>query len=439
MKFDKILEVVKKRWVIISLCVVMLLAMIAVWTFVNGQQTALQKTLDERKAFYDNASRLISKQRHAPVVTPDPDAVAPDLKGFPNQLYVDAGVAAIAKVQQQSVRLRDKALEMNVHTMLVPQSLPGPGDPFRFQQIYLQQFQNVIPKGLQSATPPTEDEIRIRGEAETTRLTNEAPQNTATKEIFNKEVLQQNITARLAQLPEEMRLEAANKHKLYMGPGALSIQPELSGTTGIPPDMEKIWLAQMGLWVQQDVMSAIVKLNGASKKVEESPVKQVVQIFVAPDKESLYVLPATSAGAPAAGPAGAADTAASAIATNTDTESFPKDFAVSPTGRVCNGVFDVVQFTVSLQVQASDVERIIQEMERNRLLTVTQTEIVAVNSAALQQQGFYFGRKGIVTLTMKCEELFMRDWTHKLMPPAIKKFLNVEQTADQTSPPPAAL
>jgi hypothetical protein len=32
----------------------------------------------------------------------------------------------------------------------------------------------------------------------------------------------------------------------------------------------------------------------------------------------------------------------------------------------------------------------------------------------------------------------MRDWTHKLMPPAIKKFLNADQTADQTNQPPAA-
>jgi hypothetical protein len=438
MKLDQVLEVVKKRWVVISLSVVMLLAMIAVPTFVSAQQAALQKTLNERKGVYDKANGLISKQRHAPVVTPDPDAVAPDLKGFPNQLYVDAGVAAIGKVQQQSLKLREKALEMNVHTVLVPGSLPGPGDPFRFQQIYLQQFQNVIPKALQSATPPTEEEIKIRGEAETARLTKEAPQNTATGEIFAKEVLQQNIATRLAQLSEEMRLEAANKHKLYMAPGALVIQPELSGQTGIPPDMEKIWLAQMGLWVQQDVVSAIIKLDGSSKNVEESPVKQLVQIIVAPDKESLYVIPAAIAATPTAGPT-IGDTAANPIAANTDTEPFPKDFAISPTGRVSNGVFDVVQFTVVLQVQASEVERVIQEMERNRLLTVTQTEIVAVNSAALQPQGFYFGRRGIVTLTMKCEELFMRDWTHKLMPPAIKKFLNVDQTADQTSQPPPAL
>jgi hypothetical protein len=207
------------------------------------------------------------------------------------------------------------------------------------------------------------------------------------------------------------------------------MQPELSGTTGVPPDMDKIWLAQVGLWVQQDVVAAIAKLNSASKMVETSPVKQVVQIYIAPNT-SMYVLPAQSASA-APSMTGAP---VSAVATNTDTETFPKDYSASPTGRVCNGVFDVVQFIVVLQVQASDVEKIIQELERNRLITVTQTDIQAVNSVALQQQGFYFGRSGVVTLTIKCEELFIRDWTHKLMPTAIKAFLNVDQAPVQPQP-----
>ena len=94
--------------------------------------------------------------------------------------------------------------------------------------------------------------------------------------------------------------------------------------------------------------------------------------------------------------------------TSTDTDPFPKDYNASVTGRVTNGVFDVVDFYVVLNVQAGDVERVIQELEHNRLLTVTQSEVVAVNSAAMQLQGYYFGKTPIVTLTLKCEELYMR-------------------------------
>ena len=84
-----------------------------------------------------------------------------------------------------------------------------------------------------------------------------------------------------------------------------------------------------------------------------------------------------------------------------------------------------------LNVQVPDVERVIQELERSRLITVCQSEVQAVNSAAMQLQGYYFGKTPIITLTLRCEELFMRDWTHTLMPSTIKAYLNVDQQPAQ--------
>jgi len=436
-KAKTVLEVSKKNWISISLGVLMVAAVIAIPTFISSQQEALQKTLAERKAVYDRLVSLKGKTRHQPVVSLDPDSVPPPLDAFPNQAMINAGQASIQRVQQESLQLKDMAVSMNVHALLLPGSLPGPGDPFQFKQIYLQQFKTALPARLQSVTPPTDDEIKLRADSETARITGEAAKDKATGEIYNKDVLQQNIATMLARLPEDMKREAATKHKMYMPPSALSIQPELVDQPGVNtvPDIEKIWLAQVGLWIQQDVVDAIANLNGASKRVADSPVKQLLQIYVAPDKESLYVLP-TNGGAPAApsGPLTPGAAPPSVVAINTDTDPFPRDFSVSPTGRICNGVFDVVNFTVVMQVQAADVEKVIQEFERNRLITVYQTDIEAVNSAVMQQQGFYFGKNGVVTLTMKCEELLMRDWTHKLMPPTIKAFLNVDRAPEQQQP-----
>jgi len=436
-KVEMALDVSKKNWVSISLGVVMLAAVIAIPTFISSQQEALQKTLNERKTVYDNLKRLKDKDRHQPVVSLDPDAVAPKLTAFPNQATIDAGQASIKRVQEQSLQLKDMAVSMNAHVQLLPGALPGPGDPYRFKQIYNQQFKTVLPGKLQSATPPTDEEIKNRADEQTAKITSEAPTDKATGQVYNKEALQQNITAMLARLPEEMKREAATKHKMYMPPSALSIQPELIDQPGVNtvPDIEKIWIAQVGLWIQQDVVDAIANLNRASKKVADSPVKQLLQIYVSPDKEQLYVLPQGGGATAAAGPATPGAVPASAVAANTDSEPFPRDYSVSPTGRVCNGVFDVVNFTVVMHVQAADVEQVIQEFERNRLITVYQTDITAVNSAIMQQQGFYFGNNGVVMLTMKCEELLMRDWTHKLMPPTIKAFLNVDRTPDQQQQP----
>ena len=429
-KVKTALEVSQKNWISITLGVLMIAAVVAIPTFISSQQEALQKTLADRKIVYEKLSSLKAKTRHQPVVSLDPDAVPPPLTAFPNQATIDAGKASIERVQQQSLDLKQMAVSMNAHKLLLPGSLPGPGDPFQFKAIYLQQFKTAIPDALQSATPPSDDEIKLRADSETARITGEAAKDKATGEIYNKDVLQQNIATMLSRLPEDMKREAATKHKIYMPPSALAVQPELIDQPGVNtvPDIEKIWLAQVGLWIQQDVVDAIANLNRASKRVADSPVKQLLQIYVPPDRESLYVLPTgggAAAAAPPPGPTAAGAPIPSVVGVNTDTDPFPRDFSVSPTGRVCNGVFDVVSFMVVVQVQADDVEKVIQEFERNRLITVYQTDIAAVNSAAMQQQGFYFGKNGVVTLTMKCEELLMRDWTHKLMPPTIKAFLNV--------------
>lgn len=451
MKFDfaKILEISKRYWVIIVCCVLMIAAMIAIPAFVSGQQALLQQQLNSRKTVDDKILQVLHQQRHQPVVSPDSDAAAPLLTEFPNQHVIEAGENAIKGVQSQSMQLKDDSVQINVHKLLVPGSLPVPQDPYQFQRVYLKQFipDKQTPSEFQAilnaATPPTKEEIDLRAAQETQKLTDAQPHNAATGEVYNQEALKQSIDQMLATLPEQMRQEAATQHKMYMAPSALSIQPQLApaaqGAATVIPDAEAIWLAQMGLWIQQDVVSAIDKLNSASTNVETSPVKQLVQIYVPPDR-SMYVLPGGAEGGATPAPQPAAP-GASVVAAISDTDPFPRDYAASVTGRVCNGVFDVAQFYVVVNVQAPDVERVIQELERNRLITVLQSEVQAVNSSAMQLQGFYFGKTPIVTLTLRCEELFMRDWTHTLMPATIKAFLNVDQQPGQPGaamPTPAA-
>ncbi|HEY2586606.1 MAG TPA: hypothetical protein VGI81_12655 [Tepidisphaeraceae bacterium] len=430
MKFDfaKILDVSKRYWVIIACCVVMLIAVIAIPVFVSGQADALQKQLAVRKKTADDVNAVLNKARHQPVVTLDADATAPPLTVFPNEKVIEAGENAIKGVQAQSVQLKSMATQFNSHPLLVPGSLPVPRDPYQFQQAYLKQFTIEIPKALNAATPPTEDEIKYQEDLETKKMTEAMPHNQVTGEVFAKELLDQRISDMLAKKPEQMRKDAAEQHKIYMAPSALALQPQLAppaaGAPQVMPDAEQIWLAQMGLWVQQDVVKAIIDLNQPAKNVGDAIVKELVQIYV-PSDRTMYVVPgaANGAPAPAAGPNGVAP---SPIPASTDTDAFPKDFNISPTGRVSNGVFDVVAFDVVMNVQAKDVERVIQEMERNRLITVNQSEVAVVNSALQQQQGYYFGPEPVVTLTLKCEELFMRDWTRQWMPASIKQYLNAE-------------
>jgi hypothetical protein len=431
MKFDfaKILEISKRYWVIIAFCVVMLIAVIAIPVFVSGQAAALQKELADHKKTNDDINAVLTKPRHQPVVTLAPDATAPDLTVFPNEKVIEAGENAIKGVQAQSLQLKNDAVQLNAHSLLVPGSLPAGLDTYRFQQAYLKQFTTELPKALNAATPPTDEEIKYQEDVETKRMTDAMPHNAATGEVFAKDLLQQQINTMLATWPEKMRQDAAKQHKIYMAPSALALQPSMAppapGAPQVQPDAEQLWFAQMGLWVQQDVIKAIIDLNRPAKEVSDAVVKELVQIYV-PSDRTMYVLPVGAPGAAAAPAPGPNGVTPSPIPASTDTDPFPKDFNISPTGRLSNGVFDVVAFDIIMNVQAKDVERVIQELERNRLITVNLSEVTAVNAALMQQQGYYFGQEPVVTLTLKCEELFMRDWTRQYMPATIKQFLNAE-------------
>ena len=168
MKFDfaKVLNISKRYRAIIVFCVVMLIAVIAIPLFVHGQQDSLQKELDKRKKTGDNIAAVLKKPRHQPVVSTDPDATAPVLTEFPNERVIAAGENAIVGVQKQSIQMKDMSEQINVHKLLQPGSLPSPTDPFSFKRIYLTQFETEIPKLLQSATPPTDDEIKLQTDQE---------------------------------------------------------------------------------------------------------------------------------------------------------------------------------------------------------------------------------------------------------------------------------
>ena len=430
------MEIVKKNWVSILCGVIALIAVIAIPTFVSSQQKQLQNDLNKRKETYDTAAALLAKQRHQPVVSLDPNAPAVPLNGFPSPKVIEQGIAAMSKVQAQSQELKKLAASMNAHQLLVEGSLPSPKDSYMFQQAYLRQFQTEIPQALNSITPPTEEAIRAEHDRREKDMTDKWPHDPVTHEILNKPALDQNIQRMSITLPEEMRINAATQHKIYMDPSSsLSMHPGLQpGNGGMSRqlDAETVWYAQMGLWVQQDVVNTIAELNKDSHDVEHSPVKQLLQILVASDK-NMYAIPSPPEGTPAV-----VASATPTVATNTDADPLPKDFTVSPTGRICNGVFDVVHFTVSMNVQAADINRVIQGLERGRLLTVFQTDIQAVNSAEMKQLGYYFGSNPVATITLNCEELFMRDWTRPYMPPPVKQLLNVQEPGAAAQQPTAS-
>jgi hypothetical protein len=418
------MEIVKKNLISIICGVIAILAIAAIPTVIRSQQKALQTRLADHKKTYDALRGLQSQQRRQPVVSADPNAAVPDLPGFPGPKVIESGKAAISKVQAQSLELEKLATEMNKHNLLVPTSLPNPSETFTFQRDYQEALDKGISTKIQSVTPPTQAEIDAQKLQLKQRLEAEAKRNEKGEMLF-KDQVEVDIAKQVAELPEVMRQNAASKYKMYMAAAtALDRSASMSGggngMTQLPP--EEIWLAQLGLWVQQDVTDAIRDANSKSTSVATSPVKELVVIEI-PHGREIYAIPGSGGATPA--PMGQA-TASNVPATGA-TDPLKPDFAVSPTGRTCNGVFDVVHFTVCMNVDASEVNRIIQQLQKGRLLTVYHSDVNVVNSLEKQQEGYFYGPVPVVTLTLRCEELYMRSWTRPLMPQPIKQYLNVQE------------
>lgn len=430
------MEIVKKNVVSIVCGVIALLAVASFFYPTPAIQASAQKSLDQQAETYKQLTSLQGKTRHWPNVTQDPNATPQELKGFPGPKVIESGMAQVKQVQDQSLALKDRAIKMNVHQLLVPDSLPNPPNAFDFRNAYDKRYQfdekatqGSFQKMLNSVTPPTAEEISREEQRREAKIKADAPHDAENKP-FDEAQVNQQIEDMKSKIEGQMRQDAALQHKLYMAPEALPKHPSLAGEAGAikAPEPEDVWYAQMGLWIQEDVIKSIAALNAQSNDVEHSPVKQIVMIMAAPPDKSMYALSTTAA-------AGAESSGgnASPIPTNSDADALPKDYTSSPTGRVCNGVFDVVHFKVVLNVQAADIDRVISELERDKFLTVYQASVQAINSVAKRQEGYYFGSRPVVTLSLDCEELFMRDWTKKLMPQTVKQYLNVQEAQQQAT------
>jgi hypothetical protein len=152
--------------------------------------------------------------------------------------------------------------------------------------------------------------------------------------------------------------------------------------------------------------------------VTSAPVKQLIKIgFTDPTFRSF-----TTALGPTATAAPNEDPAA----------PLPAAPAESPTGRTRNGIYDVVRFNVKVNVDAESVPLLLQELSRNKFLTVINVSLLAVDNGQFQARRIYFGDKPVVQLDIQCEELFLRQWTKPLMPQTVKTALGIPAT-----PPPA--
>lgn len=443
------MDIVKKNLVSIICGVLALAALVAVFIWpLDGYFEDLQDKVKKRAALQSEINGLLTKQRVPPTFDPNnPNPNADRLKSFPSAKVIEAGNKAVKLVQDQSSVVYKYAVSLNEkghEKLAVPGSLPAPTNTIalNFRRNYEAELKRLRDVELKAGTPPTTDEVTKRKEAIITK--GEKDYIVVDGQITNKEVVESRIKEQLAKVIPDMQREMATSYQMYLDPNVVLRVPQSIPTGGQIPDPVSIWWAQLEFWITSDVVATIKAMNAGSKSVLTSPIKSIRMLdvphnFFPPINVTGGVRPGGlggglggSEGAGVEGGEGAGEQGPLSLA-DAIVQPLPEN-PTTPTKRTGNSVFDIVHFTMIVDIEADKLPMFIKALTANRFVSVTRVEWVSVDSMLMQANGYVFGPKPVITATLQCEAVFMRGWTTRYMPKDIKSALKiVEQPAGQTA------
>jgi hypothetical protein len=113
------------------------------------------------------------------------------------------------------------------------------------------------------------------------------------------------------------------------------------------------------------------------------------------------------------------------------TIAIPEGSPVSPTKRLSNNLYDVIHFTMAVDIEASAVPLFLKTLSTRRFISVLELDMDAVDSQVLKFDGYVYGDRPVVQLRLRCEALLMREWTIKYMPKGVRTMLGIP---DATTP-----
>lgn len=401
------MDIVKKNFLSI-LCGVIALVGVIAWFFpIGGMYADLDAKVKESASKYDEVEGLRKASRVLPTLDLDGSPPKP-LGRFPNDKVIEVGKKATDAMADQSKKMLATVSDKNVHVPLTPDSLPRPKEQARLDFTY--QYRDVLglgdglwavglPAELKATIPPTAQQIEYA--AQKLWADKFSPQVVEIGGQDNLPQITDQFLAEAKKLPNKVREAAALNYMIYLNEDALPVSPNIYA--GENPKVEDIWYAQMALWITEDVVKSINSANEGATNITNAPVKHFLYMTV-PFGPEMYVTAGGKAGSSGGGEEGAA--------IPVDEDGRPAVWSASPTGRVSNDLYDVVHFNLALRVDARKVPQVLAALERDKLVTVIQAAVTAVDAAAARKlDGFVYGKDPVVSIELKCEALFLRSWT----------------------------
>ncbi len=417
------LDVLKKNLFSIIFAVIAILSVVAIYWPISGLYTDLSTRLDTRVQVSSSLDSLANQSRQMPLLDPDKLSADP-LTVFPTDPVTQAANAAATQLQSQAQNMLTLATNTNTHELLVPDSLPTPSEQerFEFATVYSQQIDGYHrwQQILDSTAPPTPAQVQaakdaLHEEINKERLTYDASGNV---DAASQADADSQFAYESALVQPRMELEAAQQYQVYLlaPPTANSLPVDATIKVGNEPTPDRICDAQLVVWVLDDVCKAIRAANDAysdpaapggppQHDILHAAVKQLEGVDPPQPVNSLTAVDPTAG----------------------VTSAIPKITTVSSTGRVCNGLYDVLEFKVHLVVDAAKIPQVLRALEAGQFITVLNVQVVEVvdpaRAAMNPQGGFRFGQKPCVRLSVDCEELLMHKWTDNILPASRKNGL----------------
>lgn len=338
-------------------------------------------------------------------------------------------------------RTMEIARKINARDPLLPDVFPRPRqevDRFRFREAY-RDAMSQLPVRLHAGTLPTQAEIEEErlNVQDMLALEQEKTPGGAAVTTPGAGPVGRGVPAvgvaggyrgpglgtRLGTAPKydpvlRARVSKARQIRCYVDEDSFHVSPIVDSSEA--PSLLDMWLAQVGYWVQADLVSAIADFNDQAARtlgpdqvyVEFMPVKRLdqVQILGYQTKDGLKPFPTRTQTGTGMG------------------RTMQQQAASSFTKRVCNELYDVVRLRLTVVADQREVLRLIDRISKQNFFTCVGASYEVVDrQREEQQEGYLYGSAPVIRVTLDYEFYMLRDVYQPLMPDPVLELLGIKK------------
>mgnify|MGYP003638590261 FL=1 len=208
----------------------------------------------------------------------------------------------------------------------------------------------------------------------------------------------------------------------FVPDGIASAQQNGIGYDSITEPLVYTWV--WDYWVISDILKAVatgnIDASGVALSVPDAPVKHVERIRVKQFNVAANNNEIDDDFGSTQGGRGGRGTQATSSSSNTAEAPF-----VSYTGRTTTNDYDVRFVDMTIVASSKDLPAFFEALGKTNYMTVVDMDLSPVDVRDALTRGYYYGDDHLVRAELKIETIWLRSWTAKLMPPAVRQALGV--------------